>query len=132
MATGRSSIAIVEERINQVFKWNLVAYSSREILQFASEAGWDVSERAVAAYIAEAKRRLIEMNQDTQAEDLSRILSLYWDLFREAETRDRPLILRDIAKLKGLDQINVNVKFDRPLKELSDLDLETIVSEKLE
>lgn len=123
MAKERFHTVTVEQRIQQVFQWNLVAYSRREIQQFAAEAGWGVEERQIDTYIAEAKKRLVERNQDTQAEDLSRILSLYWELYREAEPRDRPLILRDISKLKGLDQVNVNVKFDRPLKDVTDEEL---------
>lgn len=114
----------VEQRINQVFEWNLLAYSRRQIIQFAADLGWDFTDRTIDTYIAEAKRRLIEMNKDTQEEDLSRIISLLWDNYRAAEPRDKPSILRDIAKLKGLDQINLHVKIERPLKEMKDEELE--------
>lgn len=121
---ARSPDFEVEKRIHQVFEWNLLAYSRRQILQFSTDLGWGLEERQIDNYIAEAKRRLVEMNRDTQEEDLSRILSLLWENYRAAEPRDRPAILRDIAKLKGLDQINLNVKFERPLKELKDEELE--------
>ncbi len=32
-------------------------------------------------------------------------------------------VLEAVSKIRGLDQLNLNVKFDRPLKEVSDEDL---------
>ena len=127
MAEGRSTAIEVEERISKVFQWNLKGYSRREILLFCSKEGWGVSDRQVQDYIGEAKRRLVEMNQDTQEEDLSRIISLHLANYRASEEvgdrQEMRKILECISKLKGLELINLRVKIDRPLKELDDTEL---------
>lgn len=112
----------IEERVSQIFRWRLEGLQRHDILRNASELGWNVSDRQVDTYIGEAKARLVEFNKDTQEHDLAYLTSLHFENYKTAEPRDRTAILREIARLKGLDEITIRVT-ERPLKEVSVDDL---------
>lgn len=117
MDDTRSTHIEVEERISQIFRWRLEGLQRHDIIQLAAEKGWGVSDRQVDAYTREAKARLVEFNKDTQEQDLAYLTSLHFENYKTAEPRDRTAILREIARLKGLDEITIRVA-ERPLKDI--------------
>lgn len=122
MEETRSTQIEVEERISQIFRWRLEGLQRHDIIQLAAEQGWGVSDRQVDNYTQEAKQRLVEFNKSTQEQDLAYLISLHFQNYQQAEPRDRTAILREIARLKGLDEITIRVT-DRPLKEVSEEEL---------
>ncbi len=122
---AKATEALVESRVKTVYEMLLYGSTRTEILQYASE--WGLTERSMDTYIAKATERLLEHSKSSQEAELSRVLSHHWRLFKDAEKeKDRAemrKVLEAVSKIRGLDQLNLNVKFDRPLKEVSDEDL---------
>lgn len=114
----------IEERISLVFRLRLQGFQNYHILQHPSVLAWSVTPRQVHNYITEAKKRLLELNQETQEQALADIVSMHLENYALADIKDRTAILREIARLRGLEEIHLNVKVSRPLKTLTDEELE--------
>jgi hypothetical protein len=78
----KSSSAEVETRINKVFDLLIAGASRSQVIQFASDkAKWDVTDRQIDTYIAEANKRLIEVGKTHRETELGRAIARLNNLY---------------------------------------------------
>lgn len=131
----RASDAEIQLREAKAKEMLLDGFTRAEIVRECSKL-YGVSARQIDDYIKVAREEIAEINQVDAKETLSTILKNQWKLFRKAVLKDNDQlarqILMDIAKLKGLEQINVNhVIEQREFKDISDEELDKLLSEGL-
>lgn len=122
---GKSTRAATQVRISEVTKWLLAGYTRSQILRKCSTK-WKLGDRQIDEYIHQATREIEEITAATAERTLAILASNLWEIVR-SQLKKSPGTARqaimDIAKLQGLDRIDISLHIDRPLKELSDEDL---------
>lgn len=95
------------------------------ILDYGAE-NWKLSTRQMDEYIRIATQELTQANEKSAEHNLALITGNLWGLVRENRAMTPNVsrqALMDIAKLRGLDQVDINLHVDRPLKDVSDEEL---------
>lgn len=122
----KATAAELQLRVRKVQKLLLGGRTRGYIIGFAAE-NWQIGERQVDEYLQLATAELDEANKTSAERNIALITANLWRLFRE-QVKNSPAIARqalmDIAKIRGLDRLDINLHVDRPLEELSDKDLE--------
>ena len=107
----RSTIAEYDTRIKTITDLLLSGSNRLDIIQFTSEK-WGVSERTSDEMIARARKKIVDLNSDSIEESIALITANYWDIVKKTKSKEdyntSVMALREIAKLKGLDQITIN------------------------
>lgn len=126
-ATNMEIFNRVQESIGLLMK----GMGRQEILQHTSEK-WGVCERAAEEIVNRAKKILIEKSRNSLDEDIAIVMANWWKMFNEArEDGDRQyssVALKEISKLKGLEQITINHTFTKN-EEIKDIDDDFIEAE---
>ena len=114
---SKSTQAELIQRLSEVKTLLLQGQTRSDILQYASK--WNISERQVQDYIAQATAQIQEVAQADLATDISVIVRNLWDIIN-ANKATNPQVARqalmDIAKIRGMDQTTVNHIFKRDEK----------------
>ncbi len=125
----KSTNVEVDRRVKEVQDWILLGYTRWEIIQNAAK--WNAGDRTIDEYISRAREMVLEINRVSIEVTSGQIVKNYWKLYRAAiGTRNLTLassILEKIAKVRGLDKLTLVVEGERPLKDLSDEELEKIL-----
>jgi hypothetical protein len=102
----RSSAAEVALRVEEVLRIRLDGAQFHDVVHFASEKGWGVSDRQVATYIRRADDLLVERQDRSRARTIARRVAQREALFARcinaADYRTALAILTDLDKLRGL------------------------------
>ncbi|MBU2061400.1 MAG: hypothetical protein KKH44_06055 [Bacteroidetes bacterium] len=127
---NKSSIAEYEYRVTKVYEWLILnRWSRRDICQYVSDkTEWDVDERTVDRYIAEANKRLKEKVVLKQEEYYKKASENIDDIFKKAMSLKDVRLCKDILlaenKVLGFDKLNIhhNVEgvFNQKIQELID------------
>lgn len=103
---GKSDKTTVAQRVEEVLRLRLDSFQFHDILQYASEKGWALTERQVRTYIAKADALLVERLDKKRKPVIARHLAQRQALLRKAiekgEIRTALAILDSEAKLRGL------------------------------
>ncbi len=117
----------MEKRIIEVAEMLSSGRTRSYIIEYARD-NWGIARATSDVLIRKASDRLAEVNADKIEETQAKIVSALWRQYRRADDQKNAmsamLILKEIAKLKGLDESTVHLKIDRPAKDLSDAELE--------
>lgn len=101
----------MEQRVNYVLELILEAHRPSEILRLVAER-YKISYRSCEELWARAKQRMIENNRQTIEESAAEISAHYWDIINQTkkvkEFSTSISALKEVSKLKGLDQVTVN------------------------
>ena len=133
----KSGKAVNSQRVTEVQALLLEGFTRSSILQYASKKRWSVSDRSVDEYISKAWLNIKEINQATLQENMAIITGKLWEVYRKAskaqDLTEQRQALMAIAKIKGLDTLNVNmvVEDQRELAQMSDQELDQILSQKV-
>lgn len=125
MAKDRATDAQFQERVKVVMELLLGGHSRSHIIRSGAEH-WKVGVRQVDNYIAAANAEIDEVNANSAERMMALITSNLWKLYRTHEILNPStarLSLKDIAKLRGLDKLDFNGGLERPLKDMSDEEL---------
>ncbi len=102
----KSSVAEVERRVQEVLRIRLDGAALHDVVQYATEMKWDVSERQVAHYIRRADDLLVERNDRNRRRLLARHCaqreSLYARAVNGADYRTALAVIDSLAKMQGL------------------------------
>ncbi len=103
---AKSDKATTSRRVQDVLRVMLAGGEFNEIRQFASDQGWQVSERQLRRYIETANTQLAEAAQRDRGQLLGRHLmqrrALYARCLKANDLRTALQVLRDEAELFGL------------------------------
>jgi hypothetical protein len=106
MAKKKSDSAEVARRIDEVLRIRLDGAQFHDVLHYASENGWGVSERQLRTYLARADELLVERQDRSRKKVIARHLAQRQALFARAvnaaDYRTALAILDSDAKLRGL------------------------------
>lgn len=128
---NKSTKAQIEQRLKEVQELLLDGRTRSFIVQYGSK--WQVSDRQIDDYIAQATAIIKEINLASVQDNLALITANQWTLYRKAITDNNiPVarqLLMDLAKLRGLDQATINhiIEDKRELSDLSNADLEKLL-----
>lgn len=121
----------MENRIQRVIQLLLDGYVHWQIVRETSD--WKVSERQIQDYTSQALDRIKQANALTVQENLSTITTNLWTLYRAAiaskDNAEAHKVLTSIAKLRGLDKINIVLDDKRSLEKVSDDELNKMLEE---
>jgi hypothetical protein len=83
---AKSNKVEIENRINKVYELLIIGGSNSDIFRYASDKGkWGVTERQVENYIAEARKRILEIGNVHKdyifSRNLARLDQLYFHAF---------------------------------------------------
>ncbi|WP_228464739.1 hypothetical protein [Chryseobacterium antibioticum] len=114
----KSSKHTVRQRINEVSEMLIKAKSRNEIIHYSSE-NWNVGERQIDKYIAQARKLIQSEIQKNIEYDYAKAVRRYETLYQSAiDNRDYRLassINKEIANLQGLYKIQIehsgNIEF---------------------
>lgn len=127
MASKKKSTRVVKEsRVETVQKMLLEGQSRGAILRHAAQA-WEIGDRQVDQYIHEASAWIDEANQNTAERNLALITTNLWEMFREHKIFTPNVArqaLMDVARLRGLDKVDIDLNIIRTHKDASDEDLD--------
>ena len=121
----------LENRIKTVVELQLQGYDTQEIMQYIADK-FNLEERMSRYLVSKATHRLIEANSKTIEEYSAIITANYWKIFRKTEKKEDFQVaisaLKELAKLRGLDQVTVNHVMHKP-EEIADIDDDFIEAE---
>src|SRR5688572_16952038 len=83
-AKKKSENAEVARRVEEVFRIRLDGAQFHDILQYASEKGWNVTERQVRTYIQRADELMVERLEKNRKRVMARHLAQRQALFARA------------------------------------------------
>jgi hypothetical protein len=122
---SRSDKSTINSRVNDIMRLLVVGAGLPEILQFASNHGWNVTERQVRRYQELAYRQLAKTAYRNRKQLLGRHLQQRRTLFarciKENDNRTALYVLKDEADLEGLypnqnqDEVRTAPVGDSPL-----------------
>lgn len=125
MAKDRSTTAEFQSRVIAVLELLLQGYSRSHVVRHGATA-WKVGARQVDNYIQAANKEIDEANANSAERNLALITSNLWNLYRTnnyLHPSTARLALMNIAKLRGVDKLDFSGSFERPLKDMTDEDL---------
>ncbi len=129
---SKSTQVEINLRILKVQKLLLRGHGRPYIIRFAAKT-WNISDRQTDDYITKASEEINEINKGCAEHNLAVITSNLWSMYRtylkKKETANARTILLDIAKLRGLDRIDINLRVERPYKDVKDAELFAIVGD---
>lgn len=130
----KSSNAQMQERIDEVMLQLLTGSSRAQIQQNAAEK-YGLTERPIDELIARATAQIKEINAPKIMDSVEQVMGNLWFLYKQAlKAGDRRLsldVLKEIAKVKGLNELTLIHKMgDRDLKDASDDELEAALTER--
>jgi hypothetical protein len=103
---AKSNKATVLQRVNDVGRLILAGAEFAEIRQYASDQGWQVSQRQIRRYMERCYKRLAQATERNQSELLGRHLmqrrAIYARSLKSNDLRTALQVLRDEAALEGL------------------------------
>lgn len=127
----KANDAEMEVRINHCLELILEAHRTSEILRIIAER-YKISYRSSEEILARAKHRMIENNKQTVEEAAAEISAHYWDIINQTkrvkEFNTSIAALKEVSKLKGLDQVTVNHVVHNT-KELEEIPIDAIEAE---
>jgi hypothetical protein len=104
-AKKKSDAAEVARRVGEVLRIRLDGAQLHDTVHYASENGWNVSDRQVATYIRRADELLVERQDKSRKRVIARRLSQREALFARAlnaaDYRTALAVLADLDKLQG-------------------------------
>lgn len=101
MAGQKADKLTKERRIEAVYRLMLDGWSDDQIRQ--NVAGWELSDRQMARYMADARQRIEEVAAPERAAHHARAVAAHFQMLREARTvREKTAVWAALAKLLGL------------------------------
>lgn len=113
--------------LDAVKAWLLEGRCRTEIIEYVSRS-FKLERAQADNLIRAAKAEIREASQGTIEESAETLMACFWDVYRKAQNNPENYFglqaLKEMARLKGLDTINVFIKEDRLPK---DIPCETLV-----
>lgn len=110
----RANEAEMEKRTSEILDLLLQGHTRSQIIKVCK--GWKISPRGIDGYISAANIEIREINQAEREDNLARIKSNLWKLYRLAigmdDRQEARTLLRDISAICGLEEKVVNLKGD--------------------
>jgi hypothetical protein len=104
----KSTKHTAQQRTLAVYNLMIKRKSPQEIIQFATDQKWGVSDRMVYRYIEKARELLKEVTLKDASESLAIALNALWELYdmavKEKRIETAQSIIGDIVRFMGLDQ----------------------------
>lgn len=105
--SARATKAVVERRVNVVYKLLLKGFSMQEIIQYVAErTDWDVGERQILTYLARARQLIAAEGKTERAEERGKAIARLNNLFGRAlnanDLRQALAVQREINELLAL------------------------------
>lgn len=125
----KATAAETEARVEIVINHIMMGRGRPWIVRYAAKE-WGLASRSVDDLLAKARAEMRESNLSTREESMEQILSNYWLLYRQAMHKKDPYlalsILKEVAKVKGLNQEHVVHTIDdkRDMVDVPNSDLE--------
>lgn len=114
--------ANMDLRVAEVTRFLLAGHTRSHIIRILGK-DWDVGPRQIDEYIHQASENIKEVTKCTAERTLAVLTTNLWTLYRR-NRKENPALARqtlmDIAKLHGLEKMNLTLHLERPLKEESD------------
>ncbi len=127
----RPSDAEILKRTTEVLEMIMEGHKGPVLLQLIAER-YDVGERTAHDMVSRAKQLMIENNRQTIEESAAEISAHYWDIINQTkrvkEFNTSIAALKEVSKLKGLDQVTVNHVVHNT-KELEEIPIDAIEAE---
>ena len=130
----KATKAETNNRIKKIISLQLEGYSRSDLLEFSS-TNWGLERAQTDNLIKEATERLKEINQATIQDNIAIITANYWEQFRLAKANNNGqlcvTILKELSRIKGLDQTTVNhiIEDKRELETMTDAELDTLLEQ---
>lgn len=105
---GRPSKAITEARIAEVYQLMIDGLDTSRLIRFASEE-WGVSSRTAENYIAAARKKFLEVLEETKNKDVmkmyifKRLENLYSLNMENEDLKEARAVLADASKIFGVN-----------------------------
>lgn len=105
---GRPSKAITESRIAEVYQLMIDGFDTSRLIRFASEE-WGVSSRTAENYIAAARKKFLEVLEETENKDVmkmyifKRLENLYSLNMENFDLKEARAVLADASKIFGVN-----------------------------
>lgn len=129
----KATNAEMESRIAEIVELILNGHSRSEILEHCRK-NWGVGRASADEYTARARAEILEINKDTVQDSLAVIVRNYWKQYRKADAKNdvyaATTVLKEIARVKGLDQQTIVIEDKRDHADLSDEELERRIAEE--
>lgn len=120
----KSTVIERETRIKVINQLQLKGYSRPDILEYANKT-WGIATSTTDDLVRDATKRLREVNKVAIEDTLAVITANYWDQYRIAKEAKNGLlcvmVLRELSKLKGLDQQHIHLTVEKVDPELEKL-----------
>lgn len=128
----KSTNAIMQERIDEITLQLLTGSTRAQIQQNAAEK-YGLTERPIDELIARATAQIKEINAPKLMDSVEQVMGNLWFLYKQAlKAGDRRLALdtlKEVAKIKGLNELTLIHKFDKEeYRDVSNDELERIAS----
>lgn len=124
---GRITAAEKHKRVSQVTELLLTGHSRADILRFAAEMNWDVSERQVTYYISAANEYFKKSAAVDRDSEIGKAMRRYTRLYRESyrvkdyrtamQTQEKIVALFGLAQAASID-VNLHLSHEDQLREL--------------
>ena len=131
----KSSAAEVERRISTVIELLLSGWKRRQILQYGSKIGWNVTDRQIDTYIAAAYEEIDKGFESDREKILRKTVSqyelIYRNLMKAKDYRGAASVLDKIAEITGVKVHKVEHSGHltvKQAKELTDDELAAIIA----
>ena len=102
----KSDTATVAKRVEEVLRIRIDGAAFHDVVLFASENGWEISDRQVTTYIQRADKLLVERQDKSRKKIIARHLAqrqaLYARAVNAADYRTALAVLDSEAKMRGL------------------------------
>lgn len=131
---GKATNSEMEARIKTVIQMKLQGYARPEILEYAKNT-WGIETSTTDIVTTRATERMTEINNIDIKETIAAVMHNLWMQYREAsKTKNGQLcllIIKEIARIKGIDQMTINhvIEDRRELQNLSDEDLDRLIED---
>lgn len=107
----------MDNRVKEVVELIINGSNRLDILRYSAN-NWGLAERATDEIVARARRKLVELNNESLDESIALITSNLWGISKEArqagEYSAAVSAIKEVAKIKGLDQITINHVHHKP------------------
>lgn len=127
---SKSTKVAIKTRIAQVRELLLSGHTRSHILELGKE-NWDLADRQIDEYIQKATLEIEEVNKASAENMMACITSDLWILYRNNFRTNPGLargILLDIARLRGLDKLELTVNLKREHKDATEEELSKAVA----
>jgi hypothetical protein len=134
---NKSTKLVVLERVNKVSELLLDGFSRSDIIQYASNEKWELSNRQVDDYIQKAthlyESEVVVDREKIYKAHIRKREKLFKAAVKVGNLKVAASILNDLAKIDGsaIDRKELNIKGNLGTHDLSDEDLDKMIKKEI-